>query len=142
EKQLPILMQGDETILLVEDDPGLQQIVKKLLEKYGYRVLVAQDGVEGLDQFRNSTEPIHLVLSDVIMPRKNGIEMIQEINELCPGIPVVFMSGYAADFIEQIQNTGQTVHYISKPLKLPLLLKMMRDALTSAKPLLLSGVIS
>ncbi len=135
ENRLPVLPEGDETILLVEDDPLLLQIIKTLLEKQGYRTLIAQNGEEALALFRTTLEPIHLILSDVIMPKKNGIEMSQDISALHPGIPIVFMSGYAADFMERIQNSGEVVHYISKPLKLPLLLKKIREALTSAKGL-------
>ena len=129
-----ILSEGHETILLVEDDPVVRKIVKKMLEKYGYRILIAQNGEEGLALFRRTLEPIHLILSDVIMPRKNGIEMSLEINAHNPGIPTVFMSGYSADFMERLQGSGQIVHYISKPLNLPLLLEKIRDALASAPP--------
>jgi PAS domain S-box-containing protein len=134
-KRLSVLPVGDETILLVEDDPALLQIIKTLLEKHGYRTLIAHNGEEALDLFRTTVEPIHLILTDVIMPGKNGIEMSQEISALHPGIPIVFMSGYAADFMDRIQNSGQVVHYISKPLKLPLLLKKIRKALASANAL-------
>lgn len=131
-ERLPALLEGNETILLVEDEPVVRKIVKKMLEKYGYRILVAQNGEEGLAVFRSTLEPIHLILTDVIMPRKNGIEMKREIHALNPGIPTVFMSGYSADLMAQLQGGGQVVHYITKPLKLPLLLNTIREALASA----------
>lgn len=133
-ERILILPEGHETILLVEDDPIVRRIVKKMLDNYGYSVLSAQNGEEGLALFRSTLEPIHLILTDVIMPGKNGIEMQQEINALNPGIPAVFMSGYSADLMGQIQNSGQVVRYVTKPLKLPLLLNTIREALASSPP--------
>lgn len=126
---------GHETILLVEDDPVVRQMVTTLLGKYGYRVLGAPDGEAGLELFRTTSEPIHLVLSDVVMPRKSGIEMGREIRASHPGIPVVFMSGYAADVMEQFECTEEDMAYIAKPLNMPLLLKTLREALQTAYPL-------
>lgn len=133
-ERILILPEGHETILLVEDDPIVRRIVKKMLENYGYTVLSAQNGEEGLSLFRSTLNPIHLILTDVIMPGKNGIEVQQEINALNPGIPAVFMSGYSADLMGQIQNSGQVVRYVTKPLKLPLLLDTIREALASGSP--------
>ncbi|OGU17499.1 MAG: hypothetical protein A2076_00620 [Geobacteraceae bacterium GWC2_53_11] len=134
-RQVPLVMKGNETILLVEDDPVVRHMVKTLLQRYDYRILTAQDGEEGLDLFRNTYEPVHLILSDVIMPRKNGIEMCREIRALHPGIPVIFMSGYAADFMDKLRSSGEAVNFIAKPLNMPLLLKTLREALATAYPL-------
>ena len=129
EECMPLFQRGFETILLVEDDPLLRQLVKTRLEKSGYRLLEAQNGEEGVALFRSSLEPIHLVLTDVVMPRKNGIEMSREINALHPGIPIVFMSGYTADHMKHIPDAGQEVHYIQKPLLFPHLLQTIHEAL-------------
>lgn len=134
EIMLPQLSEGNETILLVEDDPVLQQIVKTMLERSGYRILTAQNGEEGLILFLNTPDPIHLILTDVIMPKKNGLEMSREISKLNPEIPTIFMSGYAADCMERLQNPGPSVQYIAKPLKFTVLLEKIRQALASANP--------
>lgn len=126
---------GHETIMLVEDDPVVRHMVTTLLEKYGYRILAAPDGEAGLELFMTAAEPIHLVLTDVVMPRKNGIEMGREIRASHPGIPVVFMSGYPADVMEQLECTGEDVAYIAKPLNMALLLKTLREALQTEYPL-------
>jgi two-component system, cell cycle sensor histidine kinase and response regulator CckA len=131
EKQLPELLEGHETILLVEDDSLLRQMVKTRLEKSGYHILEAQNGEEGLALFQNNLEPIHVIVSDVIMPKKNGIEMSREINVLQPGIPTVLMSGYTADYMERVENAAQVVRFVSKPLEFPTLLKTIREALQS-----------
>jgi len=134
--QLSQHQKGHETILLVEDDPAMLLLVKKLLEHFGYRILIAHNGADGLALFRNAPEDIHLILSDVSMPEKNGIEMSQDIYALNPDIPIIFMSGYAADFMEQIQNSFLNSDYISKPIKVSLLLTKIRKALTASLPLL------
>lgn len=74
ENMLPQLSEGNETILFVEDDPVLQQIVKTMLERSGYRILTAQNGEEGLILFLNTPDPIHLILTDVIMPKKTALK--------------------------------------------------------------------
>jgi PAS domain S-box-containing protein len=130
---------GNETILLVEDDPVVRHMVTKLLVKHGYHVLAAEDGEAGLELFRSAYTPIDLILSDVIMPRKNGIEMAREIRASQPGMPMVFMSGYAADYMEQFKNSGEVVSYVAKPLNVPTLLNRLREALES--PYLLSTPI-
>lgn len=131
-KQPHHLSKGSETVLVVEDDPVVRHMVTALLEKYGYRVLAAEDGEAGLELFRSQPEPIHLILSDVIMPRKNGIEMGREIRAAHPDMPMVFMSGYAADYMEQLKNSGEVFSYIAKPLNVPLLFGTLREALDNA----------
>ncbi len=130
-QQVPLFLAGNETILLVEDDPLLRQLVKTRLEKQGYKLFEAGNGEEGLALFKSTLEPIDLILTDVIMPGKNGTEMSREICALHPGIPVVFMSGYTADHLKQVRNAGHVVHFVPKPIIFNILLKTIREALHS-----------
>jgi nitrogen-specific signal transduction histidine kinase/CheY-like chemotaxis protein len=127
EESLPA---GSETVLLVEDDEAIRCMTKQLLENYGYHVLVAVDGEDAVSIFRDNQESIQLILTDVVMPRKNGREAFEEICAIKPGVPAIFMSGYSADVMTHKGGFDDTVNYLSKPLKPATLLRAMRDLLT------------
>lgn len=120
---------GSETVLLVEDDEAIRHMTKQLLENYGYHVLVAVDGEEAVSVFRDNRDSVQFILTDVIMPRKNGREAFEEIAAIKPGIPAIFMSGYSADVMAHAGAFENTVNYLAKPLKPALLLRTMRDLL-------------
>ncbi len=86
---------GAETILLVEDEEAVRTLVREVLSRLGYRVLVASDGVEALALSRRFEEPIHLLLTDVIMPGMDGRELAERMMVARPDTRVLFMSGYA-----------------------------------------------
>jgi len=123
------LPMGDETILLVEDDKTIRHMTRALLERSGYRVLMAVDGEDALSVFRDNQDAIRLIVTDVIMPRKNGREAVEEINKIRSGIPVIFMSGYSADILTRRGIAEDSVNYLSKPLKPMVLLKKIRSLL-------------
>ena len=90
-------VRGKETILLVEDEPAVRRALSLGLQKYGYKVLVAESGQQAWeisDQFR---ETIHLMLSDVVMPGLCGPEVAQQLQQSRPGLKVLFMTGYTED---------------------------------------------
>jgi PAS domain S-box-containing protein len=120
---------GTEVILLVEDDPAVREATRRILEEHGYSVLTAIDGEDAIAAFRANKERIQLVLCDVIMPRKNGREAVEEIKRMSPAVKVLFMSGYTADIISQRGLLQEDFHFISKPLNPSDLLKTMRDVL-------------
>jgi PAS domain S-box-containing protein len=84
---------GRETILLVEDDPAIRDLARKILVDFGYRVIECPAAAEALN--RAKCEPIDLLLTDVIMPEISGVELARLVAEVHPGLPVLFMSGYA-----------------------------------------------
>ena len=88
---------GSETILLVEDDLQVRDVARGSLEDLGYRVLESSGGEEALRLFREHQGPVHLLLTDVIMPGMNGRELAERILALQPQIRVLFISGYTAD---------------------------------------------
>jgi len=90
--QLP---SGAETILLVEDEEAVRALVREILSRLGYRVLVASDGIEALAVSRGFAEPIHLLLTDVIMPGMDGRELAERMMVARPDTRILFMSGYA-----------------------------------------------
>lgn len=108
---------GSETILMAEDDPDVRELMAKILTDYGYRVILAVDGQDAVEKFAAHREVIELVLMDVIMPKKNGVEAVKEILLLKPSIQVLYSSGYTADFIHNQTELPETVELIMKPVR-------------------------
>jgi PAS domain S-box-containing protein len=88
---------GGETVLLAEDEPQVRNLTREILTGLGYEVLVACDGVEALEVQTRHRRPIHLLISDVVMPRMSGGELAQRLRERIPSLPILFVSGYAGD---------------------------------------------
>ena len=119
---------GTETILVAEDDPGVRSLVDRVLTKHGYRVILAENGEEVVDRFAAQRDGIGLILMDIIMPRKNGIEAWAEIKKMQPEAKVLFTSGYTADFI-QSRGMHAGVELIMKPVQPVELLRKVREVL-------------
>lgn len=120
---------GSETILLAEDDDTVRKLSRGVLEDSGYNVIEAVDGEDAVQKFSRNRDTINLLAFDIIMPRKSGPEAYQEIQKLCPGVKVLFMSGYSADLMNKkgLLETGLTV--IPKPITPKDLLKKVREVL-------------
>ncbi|HEY1239135.1 MAG TPA: ATP-binding protein, partial [Bryobacteraceae bacterium] len=106
---------GTGTILLVEDEDQVRNLTSSILSRHGYRVLTAASGAEALQIARDLTEPIHLLLTDVVMPGMNGPILAQEVRGLRPEIPVLYMSGYTDASITGEDVFAGDVAYIEKP---------------------------
>jgi PAS domain S-box-containing protein len=106
---------GSETILVVEDQPEVRRLAVHVLQSYGYRVLEAGDAEEALRVSTDFTEPIDVLLTDVVMPGKNGVELSREFLSLRPDVKVIFASGYTDSIILRhgVLDTGATL--IPKP---------------------------
>jgi CheY-like chemotaxis protein len=118
-----------ETVLVAEDDPSVRMLVKSVLERNGYRVLVAEDGQAALELARLEKGRIDLLLSDVVMPGMNGRGLRDALLELYPGLRVLFMSGYTGDVLTGISGLGQDVALVSKPFTPDSLLGAIRKLL-------------
>ena len=118
---------GRETILVVDDEEAVRTTVGSVLERYGYAVLTAVDGAEGLEAFRRLQDRIDLVLLDLSMPRMSGQEVLAGVHALEPGQRVIFFTGYAApeSACEGVKAT------ITKPIVMPRLLQAVRTVLDS-----------
>ncbi|MDE3034639.1 MAG: PAS domain-containing protein [Nitrospirota bacterium] len=106
---------GHETILLVEDDPLVREVTRASLQDLGYRVLEAGGGQEALRLLREQDGPVHLLLTDVIMPEMNGRELAEQVLALYPRIPVLFMSGYTADVAPLEGSLKHIGAFLTKP---------------------------
>ncbi len=117
---------GMKTVLVAEDEAIVRCFLKRLLERTGYKVIVADDGDEAVARFREHDD-ISLVLSDVVMPGKNGKEVLDEIRKLKPGIKVLFISGYAADVIQDKGMFDEGTDLIQKPFNKNDLLRKVQE---------------
>jgi len=126
------LAAGAKTVLVAEDEAIVRCFMKRMLEKEGYKVIVAEDGEEAVARFREHDD-ISLVLSDVVMPGKNGKEMLVDIRALKPGIKAVFISGYAAEVIKDKGLLDEGTELIRKPFDKNELLRKVREMLGGVK---------
>jgi PAS domain S-box-containing protein len=123
---------NNETILLAEDDEKVCDLVERILTKHGFKVLCAGDGEEALTLAREYSEKIHLLLSDVIMPKMNGCQLCRSFEAVRPGIPVIFMSGYSDDVIANQGVVADSTMVLMKPFHVDELLRTVRTALQFA----------
>ncbi|HBG04761.1 MAG: hybrid sensor histidine kinase/response regulator [Geobacteraceae bacterium GWC2_58_44] len=130
----PVAKTGTETILVAEDDASVRNLVEMVLKKFGYQVILAQDGQDVIDKFRANRDSIGLILMDIIMPKKNGIEAYGEIKQIQPEVKVLFTSGYTSDFI-QSRGVDQGVELIMKPVQPMELLRRVREILEAPEPM-------
>jgi PAS domain S-box-containing protein len=120
---------GAETILVAEDDASLQTFVETLLTNSGYQTITANNGEEAVELFSANSSNISLVLMDMLMPKKNGLQAYNEIKPLLGDTKVLFTSGYTADFIRSRGELDDSVELIMKPLKPAELLRKVREML-------------
>ena len=98
----PVPVGGEVRILVVDDEPGVRRYVSRILEDEGFQVAEAADGAEALELVRAEPGGWSLVVSDIVMPRCNGVELHQALAGLVPGVPIILMSGHAtADLLER-----------------------------------------
>ncbi|MFO8088370.1 MAG: PAS domain S-box protein [Desulfatiglandaceae bacterium] len=122
---------GNETVLLVEDEPILLKMGKKILEKLGYKVFPAETPVEALKTANRHRDDIHLLITDVIMPEINGLALAEKLSASHPGIKCLFMSGYTADVIAHQGVLDPDVKFIQKPFSMMDLANKVREVLES-----------
>ena len=122
-------VEGAETILVTEDDEIVKTFLVKILERVGYNVITAKDGEDGVSRFKEHADDISLVLTDVVMPKKNGKEIIEEIKKIKPEMKVIFISGYTKDIIHQKGIIEKDTAFITKPFQKADLLQRVREVL-------------
>jgi PAS domain S-box-containing protein len=124
---------GGETILVVEDEDALRAVTERILTRNGYHVLSAEGGPEALKIVQDATRHIDLLLTDVVMPHMHGRELAEHVREARPGLPVVYMSGYAQPFITGEGTLEPNTILITKPFTQPELLERLREALDARR---------
>jgi two-component system cell cycle sensor histidine kinase/response regulator CckA len=120
---------GTETVLVVEDQDGIRDIVRESLRRNGYTVLIAVDGNEALQMASTYPDPIHLLVTDLVMPNIGGRELAQRLTPLRPQMKVLFMSGYSEHAALSIEDTDQSAPVLQKPFSLDALVRNVRRVL-------------
>jgi PAS domain S-box-containing protein len=120
---------GGETILLVEDEPLVRRLVTRLLQAEGYKVLAAQNGPEAIEMLRDKGGSIHLMLTDVVMPRMSGVDLARHLEPLYPDLRIIFMSGYADGSIGPLEDSVALGRFIEKPFSAADLARKVREVL-------------
>lgn len=118
-----------ETILIVEDDPSILQLVQKILVGLGYRVLTADRPEKAMGLAEKHADKLHLLVTDVIMPGMNGLELRNRLQSNDPDLKCLFMSGYTADTIAHHGVLDEGVFFIQKPFSKKNIAKMVRKVL-------------
>ncbi|GAB4561359.1 MAG: hypothetical protein Tsb0017_18920 [Geothermobacteraceae bacterium] len=122
-------LEGDETVLLVEDDDMVRNLLANMLREFGYKVLEAGNGSEALELFTAAGERIDLVVTDLVMPETGGADLADRIRASHPDIPFVFTTGYAPDTMQQRLAALPNTRLLSKPLAPTTLLGAVRTLL-------------
>ncbi len=130
----PILSGRRETILLVEDRDDVRRLVQRILEQNGYTVIEARDGKEALDIARRRGQPVDLVLSDVIMPRMSGFDLVEELTRERPETKVLLISGHLNHPAVRSRNLEQDFTLLPKPFAPAELLASVRQTLDRDRP--------
>jgi DNA-binding NtrC family response regulator len=132
EKHIDSPMSGTETILLVEDDAGVRELVERVLTSRGYGVLSAERGVDALGVADARSGEIDLVLTDIVMPAMSGRELVEALRSKRPGLRVLYMSGYTDDDIVRRGLHDPSMSFIQKPFTADNLAMEVRKILDSA----------
>jgi signal transduction histidine kinase/ActR/RegA family two-component response regulator len=122
-----------QTILLVDDEPAIRQIAKGTLETYGYLVLTAGDGVEAEEIYLKNKDKVALVITDMMMPVRDGRETIKVLKKINPLLKIVVTSGLVSTEKEDDGWHKQTQAFLAKPFTAEKLLRTLRDVLESQK---------
>jgi PAS domain S-box-containing protein len=120
---------GTETILLVEDNEMVRTLTCEILKRQGYTVVEAQHGADALDIARRYHGPIHLLLTDVVMPEMSGPELVSRLAPHRPQMKIVYMSGYTADAIDHQGMLDGGIEFLPKPIGLDTLVRKLREVL-------------
>jgi DNA-binding response OmpR family regulator len=105
---------GRETLLVVEDDPAVRNLVASSLRREGYQLLLAASAEEALDVVENHSGTIDLLVTDAVMPGRSGIDLVRELTARQPGLPVILMSGYTEDTLP-IRDLSKAITLLQKP---------------------------
>jgi PAS domain S-box-containing protein len=127
-------LRGSETVLLVEDADAVREVARIGLEQFGYKVIVAQDGEEAWAAAERRDGDIHLLLTDVILPRWDGRQLAEQMCRRYPDLHVLYMSGYTGDVVLHRGVIAEGISFLPKPFTPLMLLRRVREVLDQLQP--------
>jgi two-component system, cell cycle sensor histidine kinase and response regulator CckA len=128
-KSLP---RGSETVLVVEDEEGVRELAAEFLRTSGYSVLEAGDGVEAMEVANRFAGSIQVILTDIVMPRMNGKELVKRMKALRPAAKVIFMSGYSEYFKSPRDESLSQLPLLQKPFSMNSLVAAVKEVLAAS----------
>jgi CheY-like chemotaxis protein len=125
---------GTETLLIVENEPAIRNLLQMALRRNGYTVLAAESAREALEIVRGHAGAIDLLITDVVMPDMNGPELVRELATIRPDTRALFMSGYLDDALGEHGVLPSHANFIQKPFSPRVIAQKVRDILDGASP--------
>ncbi|MBW2400118.1 MAG: response regulator [Deltaproteobacteria bacterium] len=130
-KDEPAVWQASGRVLVIDDEPGIRRFARMLLDEAGFEVELAADGDEGIEMLQGEAGLPDLVLLDLTMPRKGGIEVLSEIRKQSAEVPVVLMSGFTEGEVATVLESDARTHFLQKPFTAESLEEVLRTALAA-----------
>src|SRR5581483_326118 len=130
-RAVPAVARGAETVMVVEDEPGVRALACAALDARGYRIIEAREGNEALEIAKGHAGPIDLVVTDLVMPGMSGRQLAGRLSALRPESRVLYMSGYTDDVALRHGLVGASVAYLQKPFTPTALAQKVREVLDS-----------
>jgi CheY-like chemotaxis protein len=127
------LPRGSETILLVDDDEGVRTVSRRILQRAGYTVLSAPDGVEAMRMVAESADRVDLLVTDVVMPGLGGRDLVTHVRERHPELRVLFVSGYTEEGVRKQGVLQPGTEFLEKPFTAERLAQKVREVLDSPR---------
>jgi len=123
------VLRGNETVLVVEDEDGVRELVRQILVEHGHAVLTARHGRDAMLLAQRYERPIDLLVTDVVMPEMGGSELVERLTELRPDLKVLYISGYTRDEVLRRGVSGAEAPFLHKPFTADVLMRQVRDVL-------------
>jgi CheY-like chemotaxis protein len=124
-----VIPNGNSTILIVDDEAAIRKMAGAILKKFGYSILIAKDGLEAVEIFRENASKIGAVLLDMSMPVMSGYKALRLINDIQPGVPIIVSSGYSEIFAREELGPDVVAWFLQKPYAAAHLVEIIQKAL-------------
>ncbi len=131
EESLSDIPKGSGTILVADDDPFVREVIKAILNEFGYEVILASNGIDVIKKFKDNIDKIDLVLMDIVMPYKHGKSAQDELRKIKPDVKILLMSGYPDYVLAEKSISVDEIEYLQKPIRAATLLKKIQQSLES-----------